>query len=101
MTDGSCNAIQLAALPADGGSVLFLQAMGRTRTKRRLANMFVVPASAGWLLLALICGWQSMPAEAGTTNVVVQNPPELPKIIFENFGPGIREQVMKADEGAR
>lgn len=30
-----------------------------------------------------------------------QTLPELPKIIFDNFGPGIREQVKKADDAAR
>lgn len=30
-----------------------------------------------------------------------QAPSELPKISFDNFGPGIREQVKKADEEAR
>jgi tetratricopeptide (TPR) repeat protein len=53
------------------------------------------------LLLALICCWQRMPAEAGTTNASVQNPPDLPRIFFDSFGPGIREQVKKADEEAR
>ncbi len=33
--------------------------------------------------------------------VQAQNAPELPKIIFDNFGPGIREQVKKADDDAR
>src|SRR5262249_25620076 len=40
-------------------------------------------------------------AEAGTPCPFAQNPPELPKIIFDNFGPGIRAQVKKADEDAR
>jgi tetratricopeptide (TPR) repeat protein len=30
-----------------------------------------------------------------------QNPSELPRIIFDNFGPGIRDQVREADEDAR
>ncbi|MBL8189588.1 MAG: tetratricopeptide repeat protein, partial [Acidobacteria bacterium] len=34
-------------------------------------------------------------------SVQAQSPPELPKIAFDNFGPGIREQVKKADEEAR
>ena len=33
--------------------------------------------------------------------VQAQNAAELPKIIFDNFGPGIREQVKKADDEAR
>lgn len=33
--------------------------------------------------------------------VQAQTSPELPKIPFDNFGPGIREQVRKADEDAR
>jgi tetratricopeptide (TPR) repeat protein len=59
---------------------------------------FVVPALAGLLLL---CDWRIRPAEAGTTNVLAQKSPELPKISFDNFGSGIREQVRKADEEAR
>jgi tetratricopeptide (TPR) repeat protein len=58
---------------------------------------FVVPALAGLLLL---CHWRIQPAEAGTTNVLAQKSPELPQIRFDNFGPGIREQVRKADEEA-
>ncbi len=30
-----------------------------------------------------------------------QTLPELPKVLFDNFGPGIRDQVRKADEEAR
>ncbi len=36
-----------------------------------------------------------------TLSVQAQTPTELPKITFDNFGPGIREQVKQADEGAR
>ena len=69
-------------------------------TKGRLATKFVVPASAGWLLLMLVCCWRTLPAEAGTTNAAAQNPSELPKILVDNFGPGIRTQVKKAEEDA-
>lgn len=34
-------------------------------------------------------------------SVQAQTLPELPKIKFDNFGPGIRDQVKKADEEAR
>lgn len=61
---------------------------------------FRVPASAGLLLLALLCCWLRQPAEAGTLNCFLQNPPALPQISFDNFGPGIREQVRKAGEEA-
>lgn len=57
---------------------------------------FVVPALAG-----LLFGWPSRPAKAGTTNAQAQTSSELPKITFDNFGAGIREQVRKADEDAR
>ncbi|MFN0112774.1 MAG: tetratricopeptide repeat protein [Blastocatellia bacterium] len=36
-----------------------------------------------------------------TLSVQAQTPTELPKITFDNFGAGIREQVKKADEEAR
>lgn len=36
-----------------------------------------------------------------TFSVQAQTIAELPKIAFDNFGPGIREQVKKADEEAR
>src|SRR5262245_40010036 len=32
---------------------------------------------------------------------IAQNTPELPRILLDNFGPGIREQVREAEEDAR
>jgi protein O-GlcNAc transferase len=57
----------------------------------RLPNEF--GAAALSILVLLSCGLRSY--------AIAQNTPELPRILFNNFGPGIREQVREADEDAR
>jgi tetratricopeptide (TPR) repeat protein len=62
---------------------------------------FSVPALAGLLVLSLAAVNDAPPAKAGTPNVVGQEAAELPRIVFDNFEPGIRAQVRKVYEAAR
>jgi tetratricopeptide (TPR) repeat protein len=68
----------------------------RRREPQRLRRVF----SLRKLCIALrLCG--EMVFVLLALSVQAQNLPELSKIVFDNFGAGIREQVKKADEDAR
>lgn len=70
------------------------------RKKLLRVTLFAIPVSWLWLVLVLFAAYHVL-ASAGTRHTSGQKSPELPQIIFENFGPGIREQVKQAYEEAR
>ncbi len=62
----------------------------RNRREKTLRFLCVAPLLCGGLIVLF-----------SAFSVHAQSLPELPKISFDSFGPGIREQVKKADEEVR